>query len=338
MKSSKFGFADALRGPAALCVVTSHLLVNLLPNWPFEMQLLGKLGVAVFFLVSGFVIPISLTKYDTGAFLIARVLRIYPTYAVALTITLASIWMVKEQPLGRDVLRYISNYLIAGILFNQPAFDGVVWTLEIELHFYLVCALLAPLIREFRLEVLAAPVVILLAEVAALHSGVPLAVRLSGEAPALMFMFAGVAAFYFVNRKIGATAMIAYCAACSCGLALASWYGFGRAGALLSTSYAVAAIIFLLALLYGARMRGSFFSRISYPLYVIHTGIGVFALKWMLWHSFSVYVAVVTGFVVAVSVAVIVHIAVEVPTHRFGQQLASELTKRRTLLAASVSR
>jgi peptidoglycan/LPS O-acetylase OafA/YrhL len=99
MKSSKFGFADALRGPAALCVVASHLLGNLFPNWPFEMQLLGKLGVAVFFLVSGFVIPISLTKYDTGAFLIARVLRIYPTYAVALTITLASIWMVKEQPL-----------------------------------------------------------------------------------------------------------------------------------------------------------------------------------------------------------------------------------------------
>src|SRR5262249_32943099 len=139
------------------------------PDW--QCLLLGQLGVAVFFLVSGFVIPISLTKYSTGGFLVARVLRIYPTYAVALTITLTSRWMAGEHTLGHDITRYVSNYLIVCKVFNQPAFDNVVWTLQIELHFYVLCALLAPLIRSFRPEVLALPFVIFFCEATALQSG-----------------------------------------------------------------------------------------------------------------------------------------------------------------------
>jgi peptidoglycan/LPS O-acetylase OafA/YrhL len=333
MQGHKFGFADALRGPAALCVVLSHFIPDVRPDWQLPMQLLGQLGVAVFFLVSGLVIPISLTKYGTGAFLVARVLRIYPTYAVALTITLMSIWMVGEQPLGNDVTRYISNYLIADMFFNQPAFDNVVWTLQVELHFYLLCALLAPLIRSFRLEILALPFVIFFFEAAALQSSCPLAVRLTGEAPFLLFMFGGVGAFYFVNRKISAAATLLYCAGCSCLLALAWWYGILRPNAYLSPAYAIGAAIFVVALFYGTGMRGGFFSRISYPLYVIHTGIGVLALKWMLWHSFSSSSAVLLGLAVAVGTATIVHFVVEAPTHRIGQRLAASLIR---LSAASL--
>jgi peptidoglycan/LPS O-acetylase OafA/YrhL len=327
MESHKFGFADALRGAAALCVVAAHFLgATYLHDWPLTTLLLGQLGVAVFFLVSGFVIPISLTKYDTGAFLVARVLRIYPTYAVALTITLATIWMSGQQPLEHNVVRYLSNYLIAGKFFDQLPFDGVVWTLEIELLFYFICVLIAPLIREFKLEALAAPAVIFLAEVWAYYSEFPLAARLASQAPFLMFMFGGVAVFYFVNRKINAAAMIAYCAGCCGLLAFAWWYSFNRAGAFLASSYAVAALIFLAALFWGARMRGGFFSRISYPLYVIHYGLGVFALNWLLAHSFPAYAAALTGFLMAVIAAVILHITVEMPTHRLGQRLARSLT------------
>jgi peptidoglycan/LPS O-acetylase OafA/YrhL len=324
--SRKFGFADAIRGPAALCVVASHLLGNVTPNWQMPMHLLGQLGVALFFLVSGFVIPISLTKYDVHAFLVARILRIYPTYAVGLTITLAAIWMQGEQQLGNDVLRYASNYLIAGMFFDKPAFDDVVWTLQIELHFYIICALMAPLIRKFRLQALMAPVAIFVGEVGAYYFEIPLAVRLAGEAPFLLFMFGGMSVFYFVNQRINATTMVAYCIGCFFLLAFAWWYGVGRPNAHLSSSYAVAVAIFLAALFWGAGVAGRFFARISYPLYVIHTGVGVYALKMMLWHSYPDYVAVLVGFATSIGVAVIVHEVVEAPTHHLGQRLAHKIT------------
>jgi peptidoglycan/LPS O-acetylase OafA/YrhL len=88
----KFGFADFLRGPAAPCVLIAHIIGNVM-GWPSSMFFLGQLGVAMFFLVSGFVISISLTKYNIQGFLLARILRIYPTYAVALTVTLVCVWI-----------------------------------------------------------------------------------------------------------------------------------------------------------------------------------------------------------------------------------------------------
>ena len=89
--SRKVGFANALRGPAAIFVLVSHYLdyawimrpqVELMANvkmpsesalaTPFFVEALraipafdwGGYGVAIFFLVSGFVIPLSLQKYS----------------------------------------------------------------------------------------------------------------------------------------------------------------------------------------------------------------------------------------------------------------------------------
>jgi peptidoglycan/LPS O-acetylase OafA/YrhL len=333
----KFEFANALRGPAALCVVASHLLGNVMPSWQLPMQLLGQIGVAVFFLVSGFVIPISLIKYDSGAFLVARMVRIYPTYAVALTITLAVLW-VQGQPLGNDDLRYVSNYLIMGVVFNEPAFDDVVWTLQIELHFYLLCVVIAPMIREFRLAVLAASFAIYIAELAAYWSGFPLAIRLAGGLPFLLFMFGGVSAFYFVNRKISAGAMVGYCFGCFWLFFLAWWFSneaihlAPNYATQLAPSYAAGAGIFLAALFWRrhvpASRINSFFCRISYSLYVIHTGVGVWVLRLMISHSYPAYAAVTAGFAAAVAVATIVHVAVEAPTHHLGQRLAQAISCR----------
>src|SRR5260370_804687 len=53
----------------------------------------GPLGVALFFLVSGFVIPISLEKVRWKEFLIQRVFRLYPTYWAGLTLTCLAMFL-----------------------------------------------------------------------------------------------------------------------------------------------------------------------------------------------------------------------------------------------------
>ena len=113
--SSRIEFANTLRGYAALCVLVYHYgfifwayrditagLVNAPPldatryatpvylHWiaaiqPFD---LGAYGVALFFLISGFVIPFTFEKVRGRGFLFGRIMRIYPTYAVGFTFTL----------------------------------------------------------------------------------------------------------------------------------------------------------------------------------------------------------------------------------------------------------
>ncbi len=55
--------------------------------WPAGAELViaspinfGAFGVALFFLISGFVIPLSFQSYGRLDFLVARFFRIYPTY------------------------------------------------------------------------------------------------------------------------------------------------------------------------------------------------------------------------------------------------------------------
>eukprot|EP01012_Entosiphon_sulcatum_P024439 TRINITY_DN29606_c0_g2_i1.p1 TRINITY_DN29606_c0_g2~~TRINITY_DN29606_c0_g2_i1.p1 ORF type:complete len:112 (-),score=0.57 TRINITY_DN29606_c0_g2_i1:25-360(-) len=106
MKQEKIEFANSLRGIAALMVLIAHLYgvfwlnrdvvatltyAPLLPGsqmTPWYISLLwlvpefswGLAGVAIFFLVSGFVIPFSLATLSARQFPVNRVFRILPTY------------------------------------------------------------------------------------------------------------------------------------------------------------------------------------------------------------------------------------------------------------------
>lgn len=116
--AGKIPFANILRGIAVLSVLIAHYIgvfgsikgayggFSELPGRPYPAFLdvllvipdlnYGPLGVALFFLVSGFVIPFSVTSLygQKGwrlSFFLARFLRLWPTYFVGLMITLLSL-------------------------------------------------------------------------------------------------------------------------------------------------------------------------------------------------------------------------------------------------------
>ena len=168
----KIEFANTLRGFAALAVLISHYLgafwtrrpaVEYLTNTPslsidlhptptivtwlnaFPIFNWGAVGVAIFFLISGFVIPFTLRKSSLQGFLANRIFRIFPTYIVGFTITLMGIWLGSkyfENKWPFTATEVLIHYIpgLRDILWSRPI-DGIVWTLEIEIRFYLVCAL-----------------------------------------------------------------------------------------------------------------------------------------------------------------------------------------------------
>lgn len=99
--SSRLLELDALRGLAALAVVLYHYfyryneLYGHHGNFAVDWTYFGKLGVELFFMVSGFVIFMSLNRVNRPVdFLVSRFSRLYPTYwcALILTFTVVSIW------------------------------------------------------------------------------------------------------------------------------------------------------------------------------------------------------------------------------------------------------
>lgn len=147
--STRLAWLDALRGFAALLVVLFHLSLWVLGNARHGEIMrhldLGKYGVLLFFLVSGYVIPMSLERHgDLRKFWIGRLFRIYPAYlaAIALAVVLAAVgWLEWQLPVvDETVTAVLAHATMMPELVGHRGMDRVIWTLGYEMTFYLVVA------------------------------------------------------------------------------------------------------------------------------------------------------------------------------------------------------
>lgn len=146
-ESSRLAFVDTLRLIAAGLVVFQHLAErHQSPSIHMLVQLApGVMGVVLFFLISGYVIPFSVRNgIDLRAFFIRRVFRIYPLFLVALAIVAIGGWtgILVQWSDVRDigVIDWVANLLLVQDFVGSPAILGVSWTLIIELIWYAVFA------------------------------------------------------------------------------------------------------------------------------------------------------------------------------------------------------
>jgi peptidoglycan/LPS O-acetylase OafA/YrhL len=145
--TARLGWLDALRGFAALTVVWFHLSPLMLGNQRHLAIMrhldLGKYGVLLFFLVSGYVIPMSLERHGSlRRFWIGRLCRVYPAYlgAIALVglIALAG-WGSWQQSFSTQTVSAVLGH--ATMMTELLGLHGAVrvfWTLSYEMTFYLV--------------------------------------------------------------------------------------------------------------------------------------------------------------------------------------------------------
>ena len=148
----RFAFLDTLRFIAAAFVVFQHLFEHrpgfagamLVPLGP------GVAGVAIFFFISGYVIPLSVgVRLDARAFLIRRLFRVYPLFlaAIVLLVLMAATGLLPSWSgmLSAAPFAWAANLLLVQDFVGVPAFLGVSWTLAIELIWYGLFALVLSL-------------------------------------------------------------------------------------------------------------------------------------------------------------------------------------------------
>lgn len=133
---------DALRGIAALMVVFFHFTLHRSQS-KFGFYL-GKTGVDLFFLISGFVIFMSILKVKTTKeFIINRISRLYPTYWTGVSFAFIIVIIIALYQKGEIPFKqYFGNMTMFQHYLNIENLDGPYWTLIIEMNFYIIIAFL----------------------------------------------------------------------------------------------------------------------------------------------------------------------------------------------------
>lgn len=139
---------DAMRAIAVLLVMWTHYaeLYAQIAGSQFVLNGLqqsvnfGRVGVVIFFGVSGLLIPTSLRgplREGTRKFLIRRFFRLYPAFWLSLPIGYLAYWtLFGNQMSFGDVL---ANVTMIPTAFGHDAVMSHYWTLETELYFYGLC-------------------------------------------------------------------------------------------------------------------------------------------------------------------------------------------------------
>ena len=143
-------FLDAVRGIAAFTVAVQHTVEAVSPSflkWSHEVFRPGEWGVILFFVSSGFIIPVSLDRYrSVGRFWVGRFFRLYPLYwavmAGALVLFAFDRFGLPEDYKLHWVRATGANITMAQEFIGQPHVLGQAWTLSYELVFYFLVSLL----------------------------------------------------------------------------------------------------------------------------------------------------------------------------------------------------
>jgi len=94
----------------------------------------GYMGVDIFFIISGFVISLSISDRSLVHFWISR---LYPLYWISVLATFVVIITFGAPRFTTDIIQLLCNLTMFQNYIGSESIDGVYWTLFIEMKFYL---------------------------------------------------------------------------------------------------------------------------------------------------------------------------------------------------------
>ena len=138
---------DALRAIAALWVCLFHFTAG------SGVGTYGYLGVTIFFVISGFIVPYSMMRagYTLAAwptFMLKRLVRLEPPYLVSIGLILAlGTWdTFRGTPPAWTAMQIAGHVGYANAFLGLPWLNAVYWSLAVEFQFYVLMALALPLL------------------------------------------------------------------------------------------------------------------------------------------------------------------------------------------------
>jgi peptidoglycan/LPS O-acetylase OafA/YrhL len=323
---------DVLRGFAAVAVMVHHhgqYYDELYPGrTPLSVNFFaGHFGVELFFIISGFVILMTIERKATvWAFALARAVRLMPCFLAALALATVILVVAPMPPLDTPtVARFLANVTMAPLLFGERVVDLPYWTLTYEMVFYATMALLLALGGLRQIEWIA------LAWIAA---GVLFTTLVDVEHHnrTSILLLAYYSNFFVIGmclykvhagraRPLTWVALVLAILTSARGGGQQAFYASGALYLALTASFAV--LVWLATTAVGRWAAAPplvFLGRISYPLYLVHVVLGFEVIRFGVEQGWSTVTGVVAAAAVSLGAATLLHYLVERPGQRWSHK------------------
>jgi peptidoglycan/LPS O-acetylase OafA/YrhL len=287
----------------------------------------GHFGVELFFIISGFVILMTIERKKTvRAFALARATRLMPCFLAALLLATLILCIAPMPPLDTPTVpRFIANLTMAPLLFGQRVVDLPYWTLTYEMVFYIAMAVLLALgrlrsVEWIALGWMALGVVYPLLLDPVLHNRMTIVLMAYHS----NFFVIGMCLYLIHVGRARTVTWLALAAA----VAMSARGGGEQAFYASSVLYLSLTVLFALAVWgattdLGRRMALPpmvFLGRISYPLYLVHVVIGYQVIRLGVERGWSTGEGVAAAVAVSLGAAVLLHYLIEVPSERWSRR------------------
>jgi peptidoglycan/LPS O-acetylase OafA/YrhL len=324
IRDTNIPILDSLRAFAALSVCLYHFVCTttgyITTEWVLTIFSVGKYGVQLFFVISGFVIPWAM--FNAGftfpyffKFLLKRLARLEPPYVFSIVIAL-TILFLREKLLGsqNDHLEISFKQVILHFGYLIPFFEGykwlnqVYWTLAIEFQYYFFIAFLfIPLIRARMLYRIIIYVAIIALSFIGNNNFLPywLPVFLLGVT---LFLYKSKLIIHKEYYIISAL-ILGFC-----------FYKYPT----ISVLYTIIPIVFIL-FFSGLKIKGlNFLGKMSYSIYLIHPLIGASFIN-ILSHSVNSFIGKVFvmlgGILITLISSYLMYLIVEKPSRKLSSSI-----------------
>ncbi|MBA3813496.1 MAG: acyltransferase [Alphaproteobacteria bacterium] len=352
MYKNELPFLNVIRGSSALLVLFFHFFVFFFTDQDMSAGLInaepldlvdpaylsyvlaipfniGHLGVAFFFLMSGFFIQPSLEKYNlVRPFLVHKFLRLWPSYAFCFALGLVFVFIFSQ--LREDIFPYSFDHMFAYFFWTRDIFhyayiDGSVWSLEIQVKFYIFAAIVWYFWRHRFLEAMTVSFLVLCAMGFVLReygefeesSYRYLVYNFNKDIKYSLLITMGVCYYSYYNKKISLLKFILL-GFLLLGCFVSPLAQYSRP--YLMNAYYLGIFLFGCSLFFtNIKQKSStyagktmdWFAKISYPLYVCQVLPGYTIIYYMLEKGYNVYLALFTALAVVFPIAYFAHEKIE---------------------------
>jgi len=296
---NRISVLDSFRGIAAAAVMlfhytafySDHIMVLNLPD--FLKFHYGQYGVHLFFMISGFVIFMTVSKVSSPAtFLYKRFIRLYPTYWISLSITALFILVFPFKLYSFSFNQLLGNLTMFQGLMGISNIDGSYWSLLPELLFYLMMVVLIMFKLERRIGLLCYIWIVCML----LNLLRPSVLEVLMNLRFGVFFMAGIMFYKIFKSESG----------------IHHHFIILITNALVflifkdvETNLVFAFLILVFYLFVYGKLNFfhhkvlSFLGAISYPLYLIHQTIGIILIYWLIKIGLNTYIAIFSAIFVA---------------------------------------
>ena len=322
---------DVLRGFAAVAVMVHHHGQYYDVLYPGRAPLpvnffAGHFGVELFFIISGFVILMTIERKATvRAFAVARATRLMPCFLAALTLATAILVIAPMPPLDTPTVgRFLANVTMMPLLLGARVVDLPYWTLTYETVFYVCIAAVLALGRLRSIEWIG---------LGWIAVGVLFTTLADAEQHRRMgiVLLAYYSNFFVIGMclyliHVGRARPVTWFALAVDVLASVRGGGeqaFYASGTLyLSLTAAFTLLVWLATTRVGrwiALPPLVFLGRISYPLYLVHVVLGFQVIRLGVEWGWSTAAGVAAAAAVSLVAATVLHYLVELPGQRWSR-------------------